>query len=143
MAELDRLERGAAIARNWVSKTQLNVARTVAIAKASGQPDIEKYFSPADQDHLGRDQHVAEVDGSARSPATKAARPCWPRWRASAPPTWRCATRLFEHVKQADAPAAEALLTNKMLPASEAYLAAMAAVQDHQIELAAVGGAIA
>lgn len=41
LAELAELEQRAGIAREWVSKTQINVSRSVAIAKANGQPDIE------------------------------------------------------------------------------------------------------
>jgi methyl-accepting chemotaxis protein len=136
VAELDGLERGAAIARNWVSKTQLNVARTVAIAKASGQPDIEKYFSPlikstsAEISTLQKqmEESLTSAEGKALLAKVASQRAAYVALRG----------QVFEHVKQADAPAADALLTNKMLPASEAYLAAMAAVQDHQVELAAV-----
>ncbi|MEQ1686497.1 MAG: methyl-accepting chemotaxis protein [Burkholderiaceae bacterium] len=136
VAELDGLERGAAIARNWVSKTQLNVARTVAIAKASGQPDIEKYFSPlikttsAEISTLQKSMEALLTGDEGKSLLAKVAseRAAYVALR----------NQVFEHVKQADAPAADALLTNKMLPASEAYLAAMAAVQDYQVELAAL-----
>ncbi|MDP3823992.1 MAG: methyl-accepting chemotaxis protein [Burkholderiales bacterium] len=135
VAELDGLERGAAIARNWVSKTQLNVARTVAIAKASGQPDIEKYFSPlikttsAEISTLQKSMEglLTSDQGKALLAKVASERDAYVALR----------NQVFEHVKQADAPAADALLANKMMPASEAYLAAMAAVQDHQVELAA------
>ena len=135
VAELDGLERGAGIARNWVSKTQLNVARTVAIAKASGQPDIEQYFSPlikntsAEISTLQKSMEALLTSDEGKALLTKVAseRAAYLALR----------NQVFEHVKQADAPAANALLTSKMLPASQAYLAAMAAVQDHQIERAA------
>ena len=135
LAELAELEQRAGIAREWVSKTQINVSRSVAIAKANGQPDIEKYFGPlikatsAEISTLQKSMEdlVADDEGSKHLLAKVAAqRAAYVALRA----------QLLELVKQADAPAAEALLTNKMLPASEAYLAAMVAVQDHQIELA-------
>ena len=44
LAELDNFDERAAIARDWVGKTQLNVTR--AIAKASGRPDVENFFAP-------------------------------------------------------------------------------------------------
>ena len=48
-AGLERLTREqtrAATAKDWSAKTQLNVTRAIAIAKASGQPDIDQYFTP-------------------------------------------------------------------------------------------------
>src|SRR5689334_20385122 len=48
-SELDALtamEQRSQLASQWLSKTQLNIARIVAIAKAAGQPEIENYFSP-------------------------------------------------------------------------------------------------
>ena len=38
LTDLDNSDQRAAIARDWAGKTQLNVARAIAIAKASGQP---------------------------------------------------------------------------------------------------------
>lgn len=46
LAELDNFDERAAIARDWVGKTQLNVTRAIAIAKASGRPDVENFFAP-------------------------------------------------------------------------------------------------
>ncbi len=135
LAELAKLEERASVAREWVSKTQINVSRSVAIAKANGQPGIENYFGPlikatsAEISTLQKSMEalVADDEGSKALLATVASqRAAYVAVRG----------QLLELVKQADAPAAEALLTNKMLPASEAYLAAMAAVQDRQIELA-------
>jgi hypothetical protein len=46
LTELTNLEQRAGIARDWAGKTQLNVARAIAIAKASGQPDVDQFFTP-------------------------------------------------------------------------------------------------
>ena len=102
VAELDGLERGAAIARNWVSKTQLNVARTVAIAKASGQPDIEKYFSPlikatsAEISELQKSMEALLTSDEGKSLLAKVASE---RAAYVALPN-----QVFEHVKQAMRP---------------------------------------
>ena len=129
LAKLAALERRAGIAREWASKTQINVSRSVAIAKAKSQPEIEKYFGPlikatsAEISTLQKSMEtlVADDEGSKDLLAKVAnQRAAYVAVRG----------QLLEFVKQADAPAAEALLTNKMLPASEAYLAAMAAVQE-------------
>ena len=106
VAELDGLERGAASARNWVSKTQLNVARSVAIAKASGQPDIENYFSPLIKTTSGEistlqksmEELLTSDEGKALLAKVASERAAYLALR----------NRVFEHVKQADAPAADA-----------------------------------
>ena len=135
LTELAGLEKRAAISRDWVSKTQLNVSRTVAIAKASGQPDIEKYFGPLIKRTSGE---ISELQKSMEGLITgEEGKALLARVASKRAAYVALRVELLELVKQSDAPAAEALLTNKMLPASEAYLAAMAAVQDQQIELAA------
>ena len=134
LADLASLEKRVALSREWVGKTQLNVSRTVAIAKASGQPEIDKYFSPlikrtsAEISELQKSLEglITSDEGKALLANVASQRSAYVALRV----------QLLELVKQSDAPAAEALLTNNMLPASEAYLAAMAAVQDQQIELA-------
>ncbi len=134
LAELADLEQRANIARDWVGKTRLNVSRTVAIAKASGQPEIEKYFSPLMKQTSGE---ISELQKSMESLiTTEEGKALLTKVASERAAYVALRGQLLELVKQADAPAAEALLNNKMLPASEAYLTAMAAVQDQQIELA-------
>ena len=135
LAELAELEKRAGIARDWVSKTQVNVSRSVAIAKANGQPEIEKHFGPlikATSAEISALQKSMEtlVSGDEGSKELLA--------RVAGQRAAYVAVRgqLLELAKQADTPAAEAMLTNKMLPAADAYLAAMSAVQDRQVELA-------
>jgi methyl-accepting chemotaxis protein len=128
------LDHRASVARDWAGKTQLNVARAIAIAKASGQPDVERFFAPQVKQtsvEIGELQKTMEdlivADAGKALMATVAAK------RAA-----YVAQRndLFALVKQSDAPAAEALLTSKVLPASDAYLASMQAVQQHEADLA-------
>ena len=135
LTELADLEKRAAMSRDWVSKTQLNVSRTVAIAKASGQPDIEAYFGPLIKRTSGEISELQKsMEGLITSEEGKALLAKAASQRAA---YVALRVQLLELVRQSDAPAADALLTGKMLPASEAYLAAMAAVQDQQIALAA------
>ncbi|MBC8055219.1 MAG: HAMP domain-containing protein, partial [Rhizobiales bacterium] len=131
---LSSFDERATIARDWAAKTQLNVARVVAIAKASGQPDIDAFFTPQiarTSTEIARLQKSLEVlivgDAGKALMATVAARRSHYVAQREA---------LFALIKQADAPAAEALLAAQVLPASEAYLAAMQAVQQHQADLA-------
>jgi methyl-accepting chemotaxis protein len=48
--------------------------------------------------------------------------------------------QLLQLIQQADTPAADALLAGKVLPASQEYLAAMQAVQSHEVERARAEG---
>jgi methyl-accepting chemotaxis protein len=131
---LTRQEQRANMAHDWSSKTQLNVTRAVAIAKASGQPDIDNFFGPqikrtsAEISELQKslDAQIDSEQGKALMAAAGIKRKAYLALR----------DELMNLVKQSDAPAAEALLTSKVLPASEAYLAAMQAVQVQQAQAA-------
>jgi chemotaxis signal transduction protein len=66
-AEMDALmamEKRANLADQWHNKTQLNITRTIAIAKAAGQPEIEAYFTPQIKATERRDQRDPEAGRS-------------------------------------------------------------------------------
>jgi methyl-accepting chemotaxis protein len=131
------LEQRAQIAGDWAAKTKLNVARTIAIAKAGGQPEIDRFFSPQIKQtstEIGALQKQLEAtidsdEGKALMAEVGAKRKTYLGLR----------DQLFALVKVADAPAADALLADKLLPASQAYLGSMAAVQNHEIQSARAG----
>ena len=135
LAELSRLEQRDGIARAWVGKTQLNLVRTIAIAKASGQPDVDRFFAPqikrtsAEIGALQKtmERTIVDDEGKALLAAVAGKRLAYLALREE----------LFARVKQADMPATESVLDGKLLPASEAYLDAMRAVQAHEAALAA------
>ncbi|MEP7296163.1 MAG: methyl-accepting chemotaxis protein [Burkholderiales bacterium] len=133
LAELMVVEHRAAIARDWLGKTQLNVVRAIAIAKSAGQPDIEKHFAPQMKStsvEIGELQKSLEATASEQGQAlmkTVATR------RATYMSTRE---ELMALVKQADQPAAEALLTAKMLPSVDAYIASMSDTLRFEIDLA-------
>ena len=134
LTELSNLHQRAGIAREWAGKTQLNVARAIAIAKASGQPAIEGFFAPqikrtsAEIGELQKamERDIVSAEGKALMAAVASQRQAYVTVREA----------LFALVKQADMPAADSLLTGKVLPASEVYLDAMRAVQRHEADLA-------
>ena len=119
LAELAGLAQRANIARDWVGKTQLNVSRTVAIAKASGQPEIENYFSPlmkrtsAEISELQKSMEglITSEEGKALLAKVASERAAYVALRG----------QLLELVKQADAPAAEALLHTLPRPTSRQW----------------------
>jgi len=120
----------AANAQDWLARTQLNIARTIAIAKASGQPEIEKHFAPqlkqtsAEITELQKalDAGVSSVQGKALLATVQGKRETYVGLRK----------QLLDLLKQADQPAADALLNDKMLPAANAYIAAMAEFQKYE-----------
>ena len=134
LAESTGAQQRAAVARDWVGKTQLNVTRVIVIAKANGQPDVEQFFAPqikltsAEISELQKtmERTVVSDEGKVLMAAAASRRKVYISLR----------DELFALVKQSDAPASEALLTSKLLPASEAYLAAMSAVQKHETGIA-------
>jgi len=107
----------------WQNKTQLNLTRTVAIAKAAGQPDVEAYFTPliketSQEISLIQKQVEASINtdnGRALMAAIAQKREVYVALRS----------QLYEHVKVGDPFAAETLLKEKLLPAANAYLGAM------------------
>jgi methyl-accepting chemotaxis protein len=134
LTDLNQSQQRVSNAQEWLGKTQLNVARTLAIAKASGQPDIEKYFGPmmkqtsAEISELQKtvDASVTSTEGKALLATIQSKREAYVGFR----------TKLMEHLKNADQPAADALLNEKMLPAANAYVAAMADFQKHEKAIA-------
>ena len=46
MAQASAYQRRVLIAEQWVARSQLNASRTIAIAKASGLPQVEAYYAP-------------------------------------------------------------------------------------------------
>ena len=124
----------AALAQEWYGKTQLNLSRAVAVAQSSGQPQVQEYFDPLVKQtsaEIGVIQKKLEAlvtsdAGKTLMSAVASKREDYIARRNA----------VYETIKQADFPAAEALLKNKMLPAAEAYLASMAKVQAFEAEQA-------
>jgi len=137
LSEVMAVENRAAIARDWLGKTQLNAVRAIAIAKSAGQPDIEQYFAPqmkhtsAEIGELQKtlDATIVSEQGQALMKTVGARRATYMSTRE----------QLMALVKQADQPAAEAMLTTKLLPAVDAYLGSMADMQRYEVDLANAG----
>jgi len=131
MKEMSGQQQRAAIAQNWVGKTQVNVTRTLAIAKAGGEPNVEQFFAPqmkrtsAEINELQKTMQdlVTSTEGKALMAEAASRRGAYIAFR----------DELLRLVKQADQPAADALMKDKLLPASDAYLAAMANILKHEL----------
>jgi methyl-accepting chemotaxis protein len=129
------MERQAGTVDVWMHKTQLNIDRRIAIAKAAGMPEIEAYFMPlsdktvAEIDELFKvlEKGIADEKGKAMMAVIAEKRVAYQTVR----------NQMHALLKQADQPAAEALLKDKVLPASVVYLNALADLQRHERKLAA------
>ena len=124
-------QQSATLALEWASKTQQNVTRTLAIAKASGMPEVEQFFGPQIKHTTAEINELqAKVVGLIDSAEGKALLVAVAQKR-----TAYIATRdeLLRLLGQADQPAADALMKDKLLPAVDAYLAAVVAVKDHEL----------
>jgi methyl-accepting chemotaxis protein len=141
-ADLERAEefaRRAAVMADWSSKTELNVARAMAIAKSAGQPEVEAYFVPLMKQTteqistLQKDLEavIASEKGKALLATIGERRKAYIEIRG----------RVGALIKQADHAGAQALVTSGMLPAAREYLDAMAALREYESSLAAANEA--
>ena len=127
-------QKRADAAYDWQSHTKLNLTRTLAIAKAAGQPDVEAYFTPlmkATSQEISRIQKDLEASitteqGRAHMAEIAKNRDAYIALRG----------QLYEHVKVGDPFAAEALLKDKLLPAANVYTGSMEALLKYERALA-------
>jgi methyl-accepting chemotaxis protein len=139
LAQLAALRQRADLATEWAGKTELNVSRLVAIAKASGQPDIESYFAPLIKQTSAEisviqkqlDARVTTSEGRALMAEIASKRDAYVAVR------WR----LLALLRQADAPAADTLLKDGLLPAAQTYLETMGRFRSYEQRLADDDGA--
>ena len=134
LAQLLAYQQQAELTQVWYGKTQLNIARAVAVAKSSGQPEVQAYFDPLVKKTSAEITAIQQkLEPMITSPEVKELMSVVAKKR-----TEYIAARnsVFDTIKQADYVTADEQLNSKMLPASEAYLGAMAKVQALQDSLA-------
>jgi methyl-accepting chemotaxis protein len=130
MTMLAEGERRANTVDEWQRKTQLNLTRTVAIAKAAGQPDVEAYFNPLMKE---TSQEISRLQKELESTiATEQGRALMEKIAKSRDAYIGLRNQLYEHVKVGDPFAAESLLKDKLLPAAATYLGAMGELQTYE-----------
>jgi len=131
----DEYSRRAGLAAQWTAYTELNVTRTLAIAKATGMPQVEAHFGPLMKETSAKISEIQkDLEASITSERGKALMAEVGEKRKA---YLDLRKELMGLVKNADPIAAEALLGAKVLPASQSYLASMKAVLDLENELAA------
>ena len=139
VTDLFRRQQSATLALEWASQTQQNVTRTLAIAKAAGMPEVEQFFGPqikrTTAEISERQTKVVALVSSDEGKALLAT----VAQRRTAYIAMR--DELLRLLGQADQPAADALMKDKLLPAADAYLLAVGAVKDHELRQAEATGA--
>ena len=138
-AEAEEYDRRASLVSTWAGLTELNITRTLAIAKSAGMPQVEAHFAPMMKETSAKISEVQkELDAVISSEKGKALmaevgvkRKVYLELRGE----------LAALLKQGDPLAAETLLAGKVMPAAQEYLAAMRAITAFEHELAAHHGA--
>ena len=136
--EAEEYDRRAGLVSTWAGLTELNITRTLAIAKAAGMPQVETHFAPMMQETSVKISEVQkELEAVISSEKGKALmaevgvkRKVYLDLRG----------QLTALLKQGDPMAAEALLNGKVMPAAQDYLAAMRAITVFEHELAEFHG---
>lgn len=139
----DRLQRNAAAAGDWRALTQLNVTRTLAIAKARGSDEVSGFLSPQIKDTSSRISSVQKtLETDIDTPAAKALMAEIAQLRKK---YVDLRDTIFAQLKAQD-PEAWNAIEQRLLPAADAYVAAITKFQQHQQNLAdeqAAGTAVA
>ncbi|MFT3666520.1 methyl-accepting chemotaxis protein [Piscinibacter sp.] len=133
--------RRAVVTTQWTELTELNIARTVAIAKATGVPAVANHFAPQMKETSARiselqkdlEASIESEDGKRLLAAVGERRKVYLEARA----------QLQDRLKEFDPAVADELLKTKVLPAAQAYLGAMRELQALESGLAAERMAVA
>ena len=132
------MERQASMADEWMLKTQLNVDRRIAIAKAAGLPELDAYFTPLTE------KTVAEIAELLKTLEAAITEPKGKTLMANIVEKRQAYQGVRDQMqallKQPDQPAAEAMLKDKVLPASVLYVNAVDELRRHERQLAAARG---
>ncbi|HZE92575.1 MAG TPA: methyl-accepting chemotaxis protein, partial [Rhizobacter sp.] len=120
------------LATEWVGNSRLNVARLIAIVKSGGSADVASHFEPLMKEtteKIGVMQKKLEASIDTDKGHTLMADIADKRKAF-------IATReeVFAAIKGGNGAAVPELLNNKLMPASESYLGAIAAFQKYQVE---------
>jgi methyl-accepting chemotaxis protein len=126
--------RRANLADEWLQKSQLNATRTIAVAKAAGLPEMEQHFAPlvkATSEEISTLQK--QLEAAITSEKGRELMTLISKQRAE---YLEHRAKLQELFKAADQPAVEALMKEKLQPATANYLKAMDELSKYETQLA-------
>lgn len=117
------MERDAYQADEWVSQTQLNVTRVLALAQSQAHPAVDAYFSPQIAQTTQRINELQkQLEAVITTPEGKALFSAVGKLRAEYIDARKS---FFDTLKAGDHPKADELLKSSVLPKAEAYVAKM------------------
>jgi len=117
------MEREAYQADEWVSQTQLNVTRVLALAQSQAHPAVDAYFSPQIAQTTQRINELQkQLEAVITTPEGKALFSAVGKLRAEYIDARKS---FFDTLKAGDHPKADELLKSFVLPKAEAYVAKM------------------
>jgi len=136
-AKLLEMQRRAALANDWRSDVHLNASRALAIAMSKGASDVESFFAPqmkATSERITQLQNdlTAAVDsdkGKALLTSIAERRSDYVAARKT----------VLDALAAGQSDSAQQTLSTRMMPASEAYVAAIETLASFQGELVAAG----
>jgi len=123
------MERQAALADNWAVSTRLNVNRVMAVAKSRNDPQVEAHFAPLiaqttqqiNELQKSLEASVASAEGKALMEKISKQRADYIAVRKT----------FFDALKAGDEAGAAGILSDKLIPAANAYTAS----QDELVKL--------
>ncbi len=135
LARAEEYARRAAVMADWTSRTELNIARAVALAKSGGHAEVDAWAAPLMKQTSEQISTLQkDLESAIESERGKALLATIGERRQAYLDLRRQVTGL---TKGGDSAGAQALLAQRMLPAAQEYLAAMTALREFQNELAA------
>ena len=123
------MERSATLADNWAVSTRLNVNRVMAVAKSRNDPQVEAHFAPLIAQTTQQINELQKtLEASVESAEGKALMEKISKQRAD-----YIAVRktFFDALKAGDEAGAAGILSDKLIPAANAYMAS----QDDLVKL--------
>ncbi len=116
-----RVQNIAFMSDEWAAATKLNVTRVLAIAKSGNNPEVEAYFAPQMAQTTEQVNKLQkELEATLRSDKGKALFAKVVEGRAA---YLAARNEFFQVIKGGDTAAANLLLTNKLMPAANTYIA--------------------
>jgi methyl-accepting chemotaxis protein len=128
-------ERRASLADAWLNKSLLNANRTIAVAKAAGLPDVDAHYAPLIKQTSAE---IAEVQKQLEAAITSdKGKTLLVAIAEKAKAYNESRDKMVEFFKSSDQPAVDALLKEKLLPQTTAYIGALSDLKKYEDELSA------
>jgi methyl-accepting chemotaxis protein len=132
-ADVVNMKGRAFLADEWLTSTQLNITRVLAVAKSRADPEVDAYFKPLMAQTTER---INEIQKAMEEAITSDAGKAMLQEVAARRAEYIAVRKTyFDTLKSGDAAAAEQQLQSSLMPAVNRYLDSMGALQKRQHDL--------